>query len=176
MRQYWQLAGVLAAAMGIALAGCGDGGNDRGDYIAALSGGAGEGFSEDEARCLAEVLVDTVGVEQLEEADVLDKIQDNPDGSLGDYGITLTEEQSAAAFDGLNECTDLRAMFVDMLASLSGLSADLAACVMDNIDDATFERLIMTSLTQGEAGLDSDQELVTSFQTAGANCAGLANP
>jgi hypothetical protein len=163
--------GLLLAviAAGTAACGGGDSGHDRADYVA-IMGGDAEGFTEEEADCVSAATVDAIGVDTLEEADAFDKIQDNPDGSLSDYGITLTEEQTGALYDGLNECKDLRAFFEETLTG-SGLSPELAGCVMDQIDEPTLERIIVTSFTSGEEALDSDADLTSAFESAATNCA-----
>ena len=113
--------------------------------------GTGEGFSEEEADCIAAALVDVVGVEELEAAGAWDRIQDDPDGSLADFGITLDESQSSTLFDGMNECKDMRAYFEETLTT-EGLPPELSACVLDGIDDATLQRIIMVGFTEGDAG------------------------
>lgn len=171
MGRYTRVTGLLLAVIAAGTVGCGggDSGHDRADYVA-IMGGDAEGFTEEEADCVSAATVDAIGVDTLEDADAFDKIQENPDGSLSDYGITLTDEQTGALYDGLNECKDLREFFQETLAG-SGLSAELAQCVMDRIDEPTLERIIVTSFTEGEEALDNDEDLTATFSTAATDCA-----
>jgi hypothetical protein len=132
--------------------------------------GTGEGFSEEEADCIAAALVDVVGVEELEAAGAWDRIQDDPDGSLADFGITLDESQSSTLFDGMNECKDMRAYFEETLTT-EGLPPELSACVLDGIDDATLQRIIMAGFTEGDAGLDAEADLTAAVEQAASECA-----
>jgi hypothetical protein len=166
-RKTWAATGFLVAAIGISA--CGDDGHGRDDYVAALSGTA-EGFSEDEAECIAEVLVDVVGVGELESAGAWDRIQDAPGGSLSDFGITLGEAQSSTFFDGMSRCKDMRAYFEETLTT-EGLSPELSGCVVDGLDDATFRRIIIVSFTEGDAGLEADAELTTTVEEIATACA-----
>jgi hypothetical protein len=166
-RYTWATIGLLVAGIGITA--CGDDGHGRDDYVAVLSGTA-DGFSEDEADCIAEALVDVVSVEELETAGAWDRIQDNPNGTLSDFGITLDEAQSSTFFDGMNQCKDMRAFFEETLTT-EGLSPELSACVIDGIDDATLQSIIMVSFTQGDAGLEADAELTTAVEQAATECA-----
>jgi hypothetical protein len=148
------------------------GGHDRDDYVDALSGNtAQEGFTEEEADCASGVIVDLVGVEELEAVGAWDKIQANSTGSLSDFGVELDEEQKGALFEGVNGCFDLRAFFQENMAAGGALSPELAQCVMDEVDDATFEQIMVVVLTEGQTGLDAQPELTAVFEQAGADCA-----
>jgi hypothetical protein len=164
-------AGGILVVLALAPACGGDGGHDRADYVAVLSGGSAEGLSDEESECGAEVIVDVVGVDALEEADAFDKIQDEPDGSLADYGVELDEAQLAELGQGVSGCFDARAVFQETLTSGGQVSPELASCVLDAIDDASFERLLAISVARGEAALDTDPELSGMFEQAAADCA-----
>src|SRR5262245_19751604 len=104
-RTYAAAALVLTVALGAAA--CGDDGHSRADYVAVMSQ-PGSGRDADEAKCAAGKLVDVVGVDALEEAGAFNKIQDNPDGTLSDYGIQLSDAQGSDLYAGLNDCKDMR--------------------------------------------------------------------
>ena len=170
MGTYNRAAGLLLVMAGLGTVACsGDSGHDRADYVAAL-GAEGEGFTKEESECAAGAMVDVVGVDTLEDAGAFDKIQSNPEGSLSDFGVELTDAQGSQLYQGLNECKDLRALFQETLAT-SGLTPALAECVLGKIDEATLERIIVTSFTKGDEGLNADPELSTAFESAGAECA-----
>jgi hypothetical protein len=178
MRRQGLIAGMLVAVAATGLVACGgdggaadrtDAGHDRDDYVTLLGGG-GEGLTDEEAECAAGAVVDTIGVDALEEAEAWDEIQANPDGALSEFGIALDEAQTSALFDGLDRCADWRAFMTDGMVS-EGMSPALAACTMDHIDDVAFERFLVLTFTEGEAGLDADPELSATFEQAGADCA-----
>jgi hypothetical protein len=148
------------------------GGHDRADYEAALSTGASEslGVTDDEAGCFADTLIDVIGVDQLEAAGAYDKIQDNPEGNLADYGIELDDEQGAELFDGLNGCADLRGLLVDEISADGSVPPEGATCMVDNLDDDTFAQLMTAALTQGESELSADPDLQGSLEQAAADC------
>jgi hypothetical protein len=171
---------LLMAVMAVALVACGDddddagaGGDDDGEareeLVTALAGTGDEQFSEEESRCMAEALVDAVGVETLEEADVVTQIEENPDGTLSDWGVQLSDAQGEQLYTAANECVDLRALFMEGMTE-SGASAEAAECVSNAVDDEIFQRVIVLSLTEGEEALDGDAELTAAFQEAGTAC------
>jgi|SoiMethySBSTD1v2_1073268.scaffolds.fasta_scaffold67259_2 hypothetical protein len=147
-------------------------GHNEADYVAALSDSAGEGLglSDEEAGCFAGVLVDVVGVDGLEQVGAFDKIQDNPEGNLADYGIELDDQQSADLFDGLNGCTDLRGMLETEIASDGSVPPEGAACLVDNLDDDTFAQLMTAALTEGESALNADPDLEAALEQSAADC------
>jgi hypothetical protein len=171
VRPYTRITGVLLllAAFGAAACSSGDSGHDRAAYVKVL-GGSSEGFTKEEGDCAAGAVVDAVGVDKLEAANAYDKIQKKPDGNLQDFGIQLSDDQSSKLFTGLNKCKDLRTFFESELTN-QGLSADLASCVMDKIDDATFQKMIITSFAKGDDALNADQSLSSAFTDAGTQCA-----
>ncbi|HEY7072066.1 MAG TPA: hypothetical protein VH479_18205 [Acidimicrobiales bacterium] len=168
IRTYGAAALLLTVSLGAAA--CGDDGHSRADYVAVMSK-AGSGFSADEAKCAAGALVDVVGVDNLEKADAFQKIQDNPDGNLSDYGITLDEAQGPELFAGLNDCKDMRQFFTEAMSSGGGLPAEAASCVVDGIDDATFSSMIIASFMDGEAAMDANPEFQGAIEQAATDCA-----
>jgi hypothetical protein len=73
-------------------------------------------------------------------------------------------------FEGLDACMDMQAFLLEGL-SAEGMSAELAGCVMNRVDAASLERMVVVSFTQGDDALDADPALVTAFEQAGAQCA-----
>jgi hypothetical protein len=169
--RYNRAAGLLLVMAGLGTVACSDdSGHDKADYVAALGGDASEGFTAEESQCAAGAMVDVVGVDALEDAGAFDKIQDDPNGSLADFGVEITEAQGSELYAALNECKDLRTFFQESLVT-SGLSPALAECVIGKIDDATFERIIVTGFAQGDEGVDADPELSATFESAATDCA-----
>jgi hypothetical protein len=154
----------------------GDGGDSAGsgaehsrdDYVALLAGG-GEGMSDQQAQCISEAVVDTIGVDALEEAGVWDDLQADPEGALADYGVVVGEQQVSAISAGIGACIDVREFFEEMTVADGGSPA-LAACLSAGIDDTTLQRLIAVSIVAGEPGMDAEAELVSAIETAARSC------
>ncbi len=146
-------------------------GHSKDDYVA-LMGGGDEGITDEEGDCFAGVLVDTIGLDTLEEAGAYEQIQDNPDGNLSDYGLTLDESQGAALYEGLNGCKDLRAFFEEQLASgADPVPPEAAACIATSVPDAAFARLWVVAFTDGEDAVSTDPEVSGALTQAATDCA-----
>lgn len=175
---------ALAVAIAMGSAACGDddgsdaagnsgddnaGEHSREDYVV-LMGGAGEGMTDEEASCISAAVVDVVGVDALEQANVWDKIQADPDGSLADYGVVVDEAQVAAIADGVGACVDVPQLFEEMFVTGEDLSPELAACLASGLDEAALEQALAISLTQGEAALDADPTFTAGVERAALDC------
>ena len=144
--------------------------HDREDYVAILSASA-EGLTADEAECAAGVFVDVVGVAELDAVGAYEKIQENPDGTFADYGVsTLDDAQGADLYAGLNGCKDMRAFFTEQMAADGSIPPEGASCIVDGLDEATFSQMIVDSFIQGEAALDSNPDLQAAIEQAAADC------
>jgi len=141
----------------------------REDYAAALGEGT-VGLSNADSMCFGLAIVDAVGFERLQQANAFDLMAANSDASLADMGITLDEAQTAALLDGLHQCGDMRAMFKNVLAAGGTMPPEAANCVIDGLDDALFDRLLVVSIAGGEQALNADPELVTGLQDAVLTC------
>jgi hypothetical protein len=143
--------------------------HSREDYVV-LMGGAGEGMTDEEANCISAAVVDVVGVDALEQANVWDKIQADPDGSLADYGVAVDEAQVAAIADGVGACVDVPHLFEEMFVTGEDMSPELAACLASGLDDAALEQALAISLAQGEAALDADPTFTAGVEQAALDC------
>lgn len=137
------------------------------EQVAAALGQGATGVSDEDAVCLGLAIVDAVGLDRLLDADAFDA---DSDVTLSDLGITLDEAQSATLLDGMHQCGDLRAMFTQALSADGSMSPEAAACVVDGLDDPTFDRLLLLSVTGGEAALEADPELTGAMQDAVLTC------
>jgi hypothetical protein len=165
--------GSCLAVLGLAAAACGgDDEASKEDYVDALSGvEEGDPFSEDEARCVSGVIVDVVGLDTLNENDVLDKAQDDPDGSLSDFGVELDDEQRTELGPAMGDCLDVRAAMVAELSEDPTVGPELAECLGDEIDDSTWEKLLVGGLVSGDQAGVGDEELMAEMEAAGQACA-----
>ncbi|HEY8545082.1 MAG TPA: hypothetical protein VIL36_08540 [Acidimicrobiales bacterium] len=167
--------GGCLVALGLAAAACGGGddGASKQDYVDALSGvEPGDPFTEEEARCVTGEMVDIVGLDTLNENDVLDKAEDDPDGSLRDFGVVLTEEQRAELGPAMGECLDVRAAMVAELSSDPSVGPELAECLGNEIPQEIWEALLVTGLADGDQAGEGQEELMAQMQAAGEACAG----
>ncbi|HKA84474.1 MAG TPA: hypothetical protein VKD21_11455 [Acidimicrobiales bacterium] len=179
------LALTMAIAMGSAACGddddggddaAGTGGDDntaehsRDDYVALLGGG-GEGMTDDEANCISAAVVDVVGVDALEQANAWDRFQEDPDGSLADYGVVVSEAQVTAIADGVGACVDAQQLFQEMFATGEDLSPELASCLASGIDAGTLHQAFAITIAKGEAALDADPTFTADVEQAALDCA-----
>jgi hypothetical protein len=137
------------------------------DEVAAALGQGAAGVSDEDAMCLGLAIVDAVGLDRLLDAGAFDA---NSDVTLSDLGITLDEAQTATLLDGMHQCGDLRAMFKQALSVDGSMSPEAASCVVDGLDDATFDRLLVLSVSGGEAALEADPDLTGAMQDAVLTC------
>lgn len=93
--------------------------DDEQAYIDALAemDTAGQQSSTDEqSRCMAEVVVDVIGVDRLREAATPEEIRENASGEgISALGIRLDEDQATAVYDRGSECIDYRQLVLDSL-------------------------------------------------------------
>lgn len=148
----------------------GDGAAHTRDEYVTLLGGGGEGFTEDEARCMAEAVVDTIGVDTLEEADAFAQIEDDPDATLTDVGVVLDDQQVSALGAAIGACVDLRVKFEEQMAA-DGMSAALAECLAGGLDETMLQRTVVLSMVGGDAALDADPQLGPAVDSAATACA-----
>jgi hypothetical protein len=148
----------------------GDGAAHTRDEYVTLLGGGGDGFTEDEARCMAEAVVDTIGVDTLEQADAFAQIEDDPDATLTDVGVVLDDQQVSALGAAIGACVDLRAKFEEQMAA-DGMSAALAACLAQGLDETMLQRTVVLSMVGGDAALDADPQLGPAVDSAATACA-----
>jgi hypothetical protein len=176
MRSMFIKGGCLAV-LGLAAAACGGGDDEasKDDYVDALSGvEEGDPFTEDEARCVTAAMVDAVGVDTLNENDVLEKAEEDPDGALSDFGVEVTDEQRAEMGPAMGECMDVKAAMLDELASDPTVGEELAECLGNEIPDETWEQLLVSGLALGDQAGVGDEQLMADMQAAGEACATAA--
>jgi hypothetical protein len=134
------------------------------DSLSAQQKGSNE-FSDSEIKCMVPGMVDAIGVDKLVKAGAADKKGAN----LQELGIDLSDKQAGDLFDAMSKCVDLRAAFAKGMAG-SGISAAQGKCVSDAIDDATFRKLMVTALTEGDKGLSSDPSFTQAITQAATSC------
>jgi hypothetical protein len=122
----------------------------------------------DDRECFATSLVDTIGVEVLSANVEIDEI--GPDFAPADHGIEIDEQQGDEFYERLNECVDVRALFIESLSAGQELPRETVDCIESTIDDDLVERIIVASFTQGDAAAN-DPELANELNAISTECA-----
>jgi hypothetical protein len=131
-------------------------------------------LTTEQADCLAPKWIDTIGVDRLKEQGVApDDIGDDPgDSDLSDLG--LTDEEGGELYDAFAACdVDIREEFIATLSAESEMSEEAASCIGDAFDEGLLRRIMVASITKGDAGLEADPDLAADFQAAITQCAEL---
>jgi hypothetical protein len=104
-------------------------------------------FTEDEARCAAEAVVEALGADRV--------VDLGPDLAEGNAG--LDPEEQSAAYEALTGCIDLEAQTTDLLVA-AGMTEDIAGCVA--------QRYLATDLAQQSMMGGYDPELNAEVDSA----------
>ena len=120
-------------------------------------------FTEDEARCAAEAVVEALGADRV--------VDLGPDPAAGDAAglmdAVLDPEEQAAVYEAMIGCIDLEAQTTDLLVA-SGMTEDIAGCVA--------QRYLATDLAQrgmmGGYDPELDAEIDSALAEAYAACGG----
>jgi hypothetical protein len=182
---------VMIAVGALALAACGgDDDDDAGGggdvsaeeqpYVDAMvtsftSGDAGElTMTEDQANCVAPRWIDTLDVAALEAAGV-EPDDIGSDSSMDLSDLELSEDQGGDLYDAFGACdVDVKDLFINSLAEGSELSDEDRDCLDENFDDDLLRRVMVVSLTEGDDGLDGDEDLMSDVFAVFAECPGAA--
>jgi hypothetical protein len=166
----------------LSLAACGgdDGGAeassgaDEAAYVDAIAATADETtFPGEQGRCVAQALVDAVGVDELSDAVTPEEIRNNPDASFDEFGIEIGEDDAQALYDGITGCTDVRQALIGSLTAEQGLSPEAQQCLAQAFDDALLRDAIVATLTGGDDAIEQDPELMGRFTQAMTPCVQL---
>ena len=85
----------------------------------------------------------------------------------------MSEDDGNELYDAFGDCgVDLEQAFVDGIAMSGDLSDDTVACLGEQFDDDTLRKIMVTTITKGEAALADDQELTDSLLSAFSACPG----
>jgi hypothetical protein len=120
----------------------------------------GFGVPEDDAQCMAEVVMAELGVEPFEEAgvepdDIEPASDSSPGALLGDGAVT--DAQAGAIIDDWEDCVDVLDMLVASGGSEFELDPEGEACFRDGLaEDDLYRRLLLGSFTREDAEPDPD--------------------
>jgi hypothetical protein len=149
------------------------GSDDRQSYVDAIASEitADGDLTEEQAACMAEAVVDSVGIETLVEIGSAAELGEGASsGGLSDLGVELTDEQKHDIFLGTDECVDLRGVFLASIAE-EGAPQPFLDCVDQQLSDDLIEQIFIGGLVGGEAGLDADAALNQAIEEISTACA-----
>jgi hypothetical protein len=151
-------------------------GSGREAYVLAL-GEAGRdpvsGAPSAEGGCVAEVIVDVVGVERLREVATAREVAAaaNGDGaSLAELGVEVDAAEEDEIYAGVEGCGDPAAMFLDAIPG-AHFSGPVADCFRGHLDDAVVREVVMARLVDGDDALIEDPEVANELTAIGRSCA-----
>lgn len=121
-------------------------------------------YDEEEARCIAQQVVDGVGEDALREYGLV-----TPEGTIaeGMDDVEFSEEDAEVVADGILGCSDVLETMQSTLAADFGAGDEMGACLQDAID-ADVVRSILTSSLMGDDG----QEAMGPLMMAALGCMG----
>jgi hypothetical protein len=169
---------VTLLAMGVSVAACGDDGDgdetsaQAQDYVDAIVASSDDDsqLTQEENECFARAFVDTVGLERLREVVTPEEIRENPESSPGELGLTLDDTQGDALWDGLNDCMDVKAAFLESLAGDDGLPAETVTCLEGALDDDMLKQLLLVSLMGGDEDVEENEAVVSELVAVFDQC------
>lgn len=194
MRRTTKLAGWLLVLSGlvVAVGACGDdddGGDDaagdetsdeagsegppsgtatEGEFVAAISETlVTVGVPEDRTECAAQVYVDVIGLDQLNELTTPEDIRTN--ANPASLGVDVDQAGIDAFYEGLSQCFDVREFLV---SSVSGDDEALAECFTQAISDDVLKDVIVGGFLRADQA--PDQEEQAALEAAYSECTGAA--
>ena len=129
-----------------------------------------EPLTEDDARCVVTSMVESLGVDRLEELGITPETFGSEDGAPFPEG--LTEDEANDVVDGFDSCIDLPALFTDQMAADDTIDEETKECLADAFDEDTIRSLFVTMLTQGQDALEEDPELLQELMAILSECPG----
>lgn len=145
---------------------------DEEAYVDAIAATADEGaFAGTDGRCVAQAIVDAIGVDTLSGAVTPEEISADPNADFEDFGIEITPESGQAMYDGMTGCMDVRQALIDAMAGEQSISPELQECLAGAFDDdALLRDAIVATFTGGSDAIEQDPELSRRFLQAIAPC------
>ena len=171
------LAAAAVATVTVVASGCsdamGDGSGERAGYVTAFAEVAEAGdptASRDEARCIAESTVDTLGVARLRDSVTPDEVRESRSIRPPDLGFEVDQSDGEDFHDRLVDCMDVRAYLADASAGTDdAVSDDVQACVRDGFDDDLIQGIVVDSFVN--PGDSRDPEVQADVQAVFQSCA-----
>jgi hypothetical protein len=119
-------------------------------------------FTEDEARCAAEAVVEALGADR-----VVDLGPDpGAEDAAGLMDAALDLEEQGAVYEAMTGCIDLEAQTTDLLVA-SGMTEDVAGCVAQRYLAADLAQQGMMGAYEPELNAEIDSALADAYAACG---------
>ena len=157
-----KIVAVLCAAL-LTLTACGSSDDDTakenikaGIKKEGSSVAAGTKVTDDQAQCVADGLVDDVGVEKLQKYKLLD---DNLEYNSEANPTDMSSDDAQAFAKTVVGCVDFKKIFEEQLAtSGTELSDDQKQCISDSIDEDTLANVLAEGFQGKDSAMPSDMQ------------------
>jgi hypothetical protein len=175
------LCGVLAVLVGCSSGGRPEAkqdpldGDGRDAYVAAFATGDGTPVVDEvaeERRCVAQVLVDVVGMDELRDVGTPREVATG-DKSLAGLGVEASDEQVDEIYAGVKECGDPAEGFFRELAIIGGgeLAGPVVECFKGKLDEELLRDIVVTRLVDGDTAFAEKPEITVKLTEIGRACA-----
>lgn len=188
---------LLPAALLLVACGGGDGeggGSDAGSgkssgegssseakpYVDAMVSSLQEGESldipEEDARCVAEGMIDVIGIDQVKAAGTPEEFSAGG-GTMDMSTVDLDRSQGEEIYSKFGSCgIDLRDMMLEEMAQGGEIPAEQQSCMEDAITDENLQNFFVGAMVDGEAALtdESSSELMSGLMACAMS--GLEEP
>ena len=151
-------------------------GDDRDTYVVAFEEAGRDPVSgevTEAATCVAEAIVDGIGVEPMRDVATPREIADAANGqgaSLAELGVDVDTDRADAIYEGIEGCGDPAATFLDAIPG-APLTGPAAGCFAAQLDESLLRDIVMTRLVDGDAALADDTEVASQLTAIGRACA-----
>ena len=135
--------------------------------------GPDDGLNDSERRCVAEAMVDALGVDELAAVATPDEVREGEDFDPGAEGIEVDERMAGDFYDGLDSCIDVRQLFLESVGAGDGMAEEDLECLDQAVSDDLLRQVTIMSLL-GETEEDNP-ELEGALSSAVAPCVGATD-
>ena len=127
-------------------------------------------MTEDDARCIATSMVQTIGVDRLEEMGFTPE-SFSEDGDLPEGAVS--EADAEVIVSGMADCIDMRELFLAGFTEDESLSPETIECLTERFDEDLVTDLMVVLLSEGEAGLSETSGPGAALMEAYTACPGV---
>jgi hypothetical protein len=150
-------------------------GDGRDAYVAAFEAGNGAPVVDEVAEergCVAGVLVDVVGVSELQDVGTPREVAAG-EKALAGLGVEVSDEQVDDIYAGVKRCGDPAEGFFRDLAVIGGgeLAAPVVECFTGKLDEELLREIVVTRLVEGDAAFAEKPKITAKLTEIGRSCA-----
>jgi hypothetical protein len=127
----------------------------------------------DRASCIAEAVVDGVGVEQLRDVASPREIAaaaSGDGGALESLGVEVDAAQADAIYDGIQGCGEPAEMFFESIPGAQP-TGPVAECFKEQLSEDLLQEILMTRLVEGDQAFADKPEIAAELSSIGSACA-----